>query len=281
MMENALTKLQDLLRELFQFDCADLDFGIYRIMNHKRDVVEKFIKDTLPKAIAEKLDRGALAEQAQAAKELEAAKKKVLEGLTEDALDAEGNLIEKYRDTKAGKEYLAARAKSIGSHSRDALEASVYNHLYAFFSRYYQDGDFISKRRYSKRERYAIPYNGEEVYLYWANHDQYYVKTAEFFTDYAFTSPNGVSVHFKLKAADVEQNNVKGEKRFFLPRPAEIAWDETARRLIIPFEYRPLTEQENIAYGQKNQQEAIIAKALEEIPKRLSPKTAGLALAAP
>jgi adenine-specific DNA-methyltransferase len=33
-------KFQELLRELFQFDCADLDFGIYRIMNYKREVVE-------------------------------------------------------------------------------------------------------------------------------------------------------------------------------------------------------------------------------------------------
>jgi adenine-specific DNA-methyltransferase len=279
-MNNALFKFQELLRELFQFDCADLDFGIYRIMNHKRDVVEKFIKKTLPKTVTDELDHGTLAAQSQAVKELEAAKKKVLEGLAEDALDAEGNLIKKYHDTKAGKEYLAARAKAAGTRGRDALEATIYNHLYAFFSRYYQDGDFISKRRYSKRERYAIPYNGEEVYLYWANHDQYYVKTAEYFTDYAFTSPNGVNVHFKLKAADLEQNNVKGEKRFFLPRPAEVAWDEPARNLVIPFEYRPLTEQENIAYGQKNQQEAIIAKANDGIPKRLSPKTAGLALSA-
>jgi adenine-specific DNA-methyltransferase len=279
-MNDYITKFQQLLRELFQFDCADLDFGIYRIMNHKRDVVERFIKETLPKTVAEELDRGVLAEQSQAAKELEAAKKKVLEGLAEDALDAEGNLIEKYQDTKAGREYLAARAKSIGLHGRDALEAGIYNHLYAFFSRYYQDGDFISKRRYSKRGRYAIPYNGEEVYLYWANHDQYYVKTAEYFTDYAFSAPNGVSVHFKLKAVDIEQNNVKGEKRFFLPRSPETVWDKAARNLIIPFEFRPLTEQENITYGQKNQQEAIIAKALEDIPRRLSPKTAGLALAA-
>ena len=32
-----LVKFQNLLRKLFQFDCADLDFGIYRIMNFKRD----------------------------------------------------------------------------------------------------------------------------------------------------------------------------------------------------------------------------------------------------
>lgn len=165
-MNQTLSKFQVLLRELFQFDCADLDFGIYRIMNHKRDVVEKFIKETLPKAVTKELERGALTEQAQAAKELESAKKKVLEALGEDALDADGGLVEKYKETNAGKEYLAARAKASGTRSRDALEASVYNHLYSFFSRYYQDGDFISKRRYSKRERYAIPYNGEEVYLY-------------------------------------------------------------------------------------------------------------------
>ena len=30
-----LARFQTLLRELFQFDCADLDFGIYRIMNRQ------------------------------------------------------------------------------------------------------------------------------------------------------------------------------------------------------------------------------------------------------
>ena len=279
-LNQPLAKFQELLRELFQFDCADLDFGIYRIMNHKRDVIENFIKETLPKAISDELDRGALAAQSQAVKQLEAAKQKVIEGIGEDALDAEGNLVEKYRDTKAGKEYIAALAKTAGIRGHGALESAIYNHLHAFFSRYYQEGDFISKRRYSKRERYAIPYNGEEVYLYWANHDQYYVKTAEYFKDYAFAAPNGASVHFVLKAADVEQNNVKGEKRYFLPQLAEIKWEASERRLVIPFEYRPLTDQENITYGKKSQQETIIARAEVEIPKRLSPKSAGLALSA-
>ena len=168
-------RFQTLLRELFQFDCADLDFGIYRIMNHKRAVIERFITDDLPQAIAQELEEGALAEQAQAAQALEAARKKVLEALGDDALDASGNLAEAYRNTKAGKEYLEAQARAKGSRSREALEAAIYNHLYTFFSRYWQDGDFISKRRYSKKERYAIPYNGEEVTLYWANHDQYYI----------------------------------------------------------------------------------------------------------
>jgi len=54
-------KFQNLLRELFQFDCADLDFGIYRIMNYKRAVLEHFITEDLPRAIEEELKRGALA----------------------------------------------------------------------------------------------------------------------------------------------------------------------------------------------------------------------------
>jgi adenine-specific DNA-methyltransferase len=279
-MNKPLETFQNLLRELFQFDCADLDFGIYRIMNHKRDVIERFITQDLPKAVAEELDRGALAEQSQAAAEMQEVAAQVRHTLGADALDADGTLATTYHTTPLGKKYLALKGKAADGRGREALEAAIYNQLYAFFSRYYQDGDFISKRRYSKRGRYAIPYNGEEVYLYWANHDQYYIKTAEHFTDYTFIAPNGVSVHFKLQAADVEQINVKGDKRFFLPRLAEIACDEAASQLVIPFEYRPLTEQENIAYGQKNQQDAIIAKTLAEIPKRLSPKTAAPALAA-
>ena len=60
------TKFQGLLRELFQFDCADLDFGIYRIMNRKREAVEQFISEQLPATIATELDKGPLAQQARA-----------------------------------------------------------------------------------------------------------------------------------------------------------------------------------------------------------------------
>jgi adenine-specific DNA-methyltransferase len=238
MNDNQL-KFQNLLRELFQFDCADLDFGIYRIMNHKRAIIEKFISEDLPQGIREELEKGALAEQEQAMQALQKARKKVLEALGDNALDANGQLSEEYRNTNAGKDYIAAQQQAAKSRSHEALESAIYNHLYTFFSRYWQEGDFISRRRYSKKERYAIPYNGEEVNLYWANHDQYYVKTGEYFTDYTYKAPNGVTVHFKLRQADVEQNNVKGEKRFFLPLLKEIAWDEAARQLIIPFEYRP------------------------------------------
>jgi len=275
-LTSAQEKFQALLRELFQFDCADLDFGIYRIMNYKRDVIEKFISTDLPELIGEELNRDALADQSQAAAELAEIADEIVRTLGKDALDADGNLVQ-FQETKIGKKYLSLQAKAAGGRGLEALETTIFNHLYTFFSRYYQDGDFISKRRYSKRQKYAIPYNGEEVYLYWANHDQYYIKTAEHFHDYTFTS-QGVTVHFKLTDANVEQNNVKGDRRFFLPSVKELDWREKENELVIPFEYRPLTEKEQVTYGTKNQQDKIIAEACEAIPREL--KKADKALAA-
>ena len=263
-------KFQDLLRELFQFDCADLDFGIYRIMNHKREAVERFITQQLPSSVAAELDGGPLAQQAQAAGELAEAARLVRENISDDAIDDSGMLAEQYRNSNAGQKYLEAQSRvADGSRSRDAVEAAIYNHLYTFFSRYYDDGDFVSKRRYSRNERYAIPYNGEEVYLHWANSDQYYVKTDEHFRNYDWKAPNGVSVHFRLRKADVEQNNVKGDRRFFIPRVSETEWDSASTIVTVPFEYRPLSGGEVVTYGATNQQDKIIAVAVSAIPQQL------------
>ena len=49
-MSDSLAKFQQLLAELFQFDAADLDFGIYGIMNHKRYEIQRFITEDLPAA---------------------------------------------------------------------------------------------------------------------------------------------------------------------------------------------------------------------------------------
>lgn len=265
-------KFQELLRELFQFDCADLDFGIYRIMNHKRDVVERFIAEKLPKAIDEELNTGLLARQALAKAKLEEAREKVGEVLGRDAIDPAGDIANPaLAATPVAQEYLDARARAGASRSRAAVETDVYNHLTAFFSRYYEDGDFVSKRRYSRKQRYAIPYNGEEVHLHWANSDQYYVKTAEHFHNYDWRTPDGVAVRFCVEEADVEQNNVKGDRRFFLPSLADAEWDEAARMLTLPFAYRPLKPQEKPRYGSKNQQEKIIEVAVSGLPDCLGP----------
>ena len=239
--ETNLGKFQSLLRELFQFDCADLDFGIYRIMNHKRDVVEQFITQQLPASVSAELDSGPLAQETLAEDELRRAQqelKSLAESMGEEAFDDRGELTERYREVPASTKYRDAMARAAdGTRTRDAVEAAIYNHLYTFFSRYYDEGDFISQRRYSRNQRYAIPYNGEEVYLHWANNDQYYVKTDEHFRNYDWRAPNGVTVHFRLKNADTEQNNVKGVKRFFVPLDSETTWDADGNAITIPFEY--------------------------------------------
>ena len=265
-----LTKFQGLLRELFQFDCADLDFGIYRIMNHKRDAVERFISEQLPVAITTGLESDTLAGQAQAEANLAEKAQQVRSALGADAIDDSGELKPKHREWPIGQEYQEAQRQAAGCRSREVVEAAIYNHLYTFFSRYYEDGDFISKRRYSRSQRYAIPYNGEEVYLHWANNDQYYVKSDEYFRNYDWKASNGVMVHFRLRNADAEQNNVTGKRRYFIPRVSETKWVAAGDVIMIPFEYRPLSSQEANFYGTRNQQDKIIAETIPKIYEHMS-----------
>jgi adenine-specific DNA-methyltransferase len=266
-LSDALARLQDLLRQLFQFESRELDFGIYRIMNHKRGEIERFIDEGLPGAVEEALKGGAVAQQAAFAEDLRQKTNRVKETFGEYAIDARGELNESFRETPLGKEYLEARSRAGSGVDPEELKAAIFNHVYTFFSRYYDNGDFLSTRRYSRRHKYAIPYNGEEVYLHWANADQYYVKTGEHFTDYRYKHA-GVTVRFEISAADTEKNNVKGEKRFFVPRAKEASYDKDARSLTVPFEYRPLTAKEEKAYGARNQQDRILAEAAERLPAR-------------
>lgn len=71
MAEDYTKKLQSLLRKLFQFESADLDFGIYRIMNKKRDVIEKFIEKDLIAAVDAEFGKASMADKAQLLAEVE------------------------------------------------------------------------------------------------------------------------------------------------------------------------------------------------------------------
>lgn len=269
--QTASRQFQILLRELFQFDRAELDFGIYRIMNHKRAVVDDFIVNKLPADIDAALNRGPLVGQTQAEERLESAARQVRETLAEYAINSQGDLDAQFQDTRVGQAYLTAQADAASGRSRAALETEIYNGLYTFFRRYYQDGDFIAQRRYSGHgHSYAIPYNGQEVYLHWANRDQYYVKTAEHFFNYDWKAASGIQVQFRLQVANVEQNNVKGDKRFFLPQADQMQWDADQGVLKIPMEYRPLTPAETDQYGKQKQQENILKAAATAIPAALS-----------
>jgi adenine-specific DNA-methyltransferase len=238
-------KLQSLLRELFQFDHADLDFGIYRILNEKRDEIEHFIEHDLLDAV----EQGLAHFQAAERKELEAqlAEKRAMLG--ETALDETGVVREAFRNLPIAQEYMKLHHQLERLDVAEETEARIFNDLWRFFSRYYDNGDFFTERRYSSREsKFCVPYSGEEVLLHWANRDQYYVKTSERFTDYRFTA-GPYTIWFRLQRAEVSQDNVKEGTRYFVPREEEpLAYDPETRVLTIFFEYRPITDEEEAHY---------------------------------
>ena len=263
-MKESLQKLQNLLQQLFRADAADLDFGIYRIINYRRDQIQDFIDKELPTLVKNALDENDEADTAR--KEIESLREQIPEGM----LDANDNLInEAFAQVPIVKKFLEAKEKRGETQTRNQRENAVFNHLYTFFSRYYDNGDFIPRRRYSRTERYAVPYNGEEVYLHWANRDQYYVKSGEHFSTYRFKS-QGVTVIFDLRDVDIEKDNVKGAKRFFIPLSSETTYSSETDEICIPFEYRPLTDEEKKKYSGQKQQDKIIEAAEPEIMRCLT-----------
>ncbi|MCL2061115.1 MAG: site-specific DNA-methyltransferase [Firmicutes bacterium] len=213
------------LREMFQFGDSDLDFGIYRIMNQKRTEIDKYLSVELPRQITELLQSlvggGRQADIAEIDKQILETRKLSLGEAVKAAAIAE----------------LEAKKKQLASALNITdMEADIYSSLTNFFSRYYDDGDFISQRRY-KDGVYAIPYEGEEVKLHWANADQYYVKTSEYFRDFVFKTAYGKTVSFKLIDAEIEKDNNKGKNRYFqLYKEAPFGLENGV--LIIRFEYR-------------------------------------------
>ena len=261
-----LDKLRAVLREMFQLDRGDLDFGLYRIMNLKSAEIVSFLDNDLLPQVKEKLRLTSDEERANLERDLEDARAAARElGVNPDTnpppkiVELNRRLAEMQKDADA--------------------EADVYNHLANFFGRYYADGDFISQRRYSSggRSAYLIPYDGEEVKLHWANADQYYIKTTENYASYIFSvgSDNAARrVRFEIATADNEKDNVKesnDRQRRFLLTEGKNAAAVDGDDLVIRFEHRPLIEAEkkkwpgNGGVQQGKINEAAVAKVLRAV----------------
>ena len=213
---SAFSDLRKKLAELFQLDAAaELDFGIYRILNARRVEIEGFLDSLEPQVeaiLAEALQTGT----GELIAELEKMEAGLRAGGIDEAMISTAPKVKELRDKIA----------SAGG-DPTAITHEIFSLLTTFFGRYYKDGDFLSLRRY-KKDTYAIPYEGEEVKLHWANADQYYIKSAETYRDYSFklgpapkddkpdTRP---TVTFKLTEADAEKDNnkaVSGQERRFV-----------------------------------------------------------------
>jgi len=230
-------KLVTLLKELFQLNQPDLDFGIYRIMHAKAGEITQFLERDLLPQVSQAFAQYQSADSSEIKKKIDQLAAQVAEaGMDPEASPKVRELREQLKS-----------AIDIG-----ALENEVYDHLFSFFRRYYSDGDFLAKRVY-RPGVYAIPYEGEEVTLHWANKDQYYIKTSQYLRDYAFRlrpeadetkGEDPRRVHFRLvDAAEGEHGNVKAaegkDRVFVLAREGFISVE--GGELDIRFEYRPAT----------------------------------------
>lgn len=191
------------LKEILQIDKPELDFGIYRILNARAAEINDYLENRLKIKIHNLLLSAGTANFDQIQKELQEAEKNASNlDVSPDSVPKVQELRRKIEDVNvSGAEY----------------ENAVFSHLLNFFSRYYDSGDFISKRRY-KGNTYSIPYAGEEVLLHWANKDQYYIKSGENFSNYAFKLDDGRRVSFRLISADTAKDNCKenGKERYFV-----------------------------------------------------------------
>lgn len=266
---SALEQLKSFLNELFQFDSQDLDFGVYKILHYKRKEIKDFIDKLLVDKVKEQLQTLTSEESKKALQQLKDLEKdEFIQGWI-NATDEERKIGEKMAGSKVA-EY--RRVKTLVDEARvaEGTENHIYNHLTLFFSRYYDKGDFISKRRFGKNEKYVVPYNGEETHFYWANHDQYYIKSSETFQQYAFkitTPQDNMVVNFKLTSAQLEQGNVKAdEPNFFIlsEKEAEIGEKETN----FFFEYRPLTDNEKKTFKGNNKQDVLNERAFETLKNK-------------
>ena len=312
------TRFVELLEELFQLNQPELDFGLYRIVHARSKEIRAFMQTELTTEID-----AAFAGQASqnASHTLQAARQKVLDNLADDAFDAVGELKSQHHATKLGKEFLLAQQQARDGAGPLANDAQIYDHLYRFFSRYYDKGDFMSKRYFvaendQRALPYAVPYDGREVLLHWANKDQYYIKSSEAFSNYTFDLTEALrketdrqkdapgfdfgpesgaaplKVHLRLAAAaEGEHNNVKdSQERFYLIHPPAPVLLETARNgaqeLVIQFEYRPDPDKTGQAgtWQQKllAEAEATVLQALAALPQAQAQAfRRGLAVLAP
>ena len=221
---SAFEELQGKLREIFQLDRNDLDFGLYRIMNLKSQEVTQFIDNDLLPQVKEGLAKYVSNDNKSIQEELDKAIKAAKD------LGVDPDTMPKVKELKA---------KLTSVFDAQKVENEIYSDLYNFFKRYYSEGDFMSLRRY-KEGVYALPYEGEEVKLHWANADQYYVKSGETLTNYTFKVGSS-KVRFEVIQATAEQNNNKDDKnrRFKLVEENPVKFEHG--EYVISFSYLPET----------------------------------------
>ena len=211
----AETRFIELVAELFQLDEAEaLDFGLYRLIRRHNREVRAFLGEIvtepggktlrggrLGKLLAEAFrdaDAEAVAEDRRRLAELEQ-QLGLKPGLSTEERNARLDALASVPATAALVDDYRARLERQTAVSTAALDRrEVLNRLYQFFSRHYQDGDFIVARRYGRDGSRYLRSTGEDTEFHWATEDLYYIKSGDIFTDFPVTLANDQRLVFTV-----------------------------------------------------------------------------------
>ena len=215
------TRFVGLMTELFQLDEAEaLDFGLYRVIRRHNQEVRKFFGDVLVGDQTKTLQGGQLSDLletafAAAGQEEQAEDKFRILDLAKQLGIKPGDTFEQ-REAKLTQAESIPAAKALVAEYRSRIEnqagqetvqmdrSEVLNRLYQFFSRHYQDGDFIVERRYGKGGARYIKSTGEDTEFHWATEDMYYIKSGDIFTDFPVRLANGQPILFTVEPESLQ-----------------------------------------------------------------------------
>jgi len=228
--KSSIKQLKEFLKEMFQFNNNDLDFGIYRIYNLKRKEIENFIDGTEEQCL-EPIINKTLQLVSNIEREVELTSLTAyLKKFNQESLvnDPAGNfkeiqtLIDFSKDDTEKENLSAALTASTKEFNiTDEIKDKIYNHILGYFEMYYSNGDFGYNNR--SRSLYKVPYEadyyGNDTMFHWKHKGSLYIKTGNSFNAIKFKLKH-LNKEFELrletndesKEEEVARNNNKDTK---------------------------------------------------------------------
>lgn len=236
---NSFTQFQTFLREMFQFDHNELDFGLFKVLRLKRNYIEQFIsgdgEQDLRSIVSRELQAIRSADDADERQWL-ANRCELLGIRTKMAWEAtvadvqNPKLHESLRQVVGSSEVDDNRTTTLErldrwlqaqQHSDSHLEAQLYNYLLNFFELYYQNGDFgyNSRANSAFKVPYEADYDGADTLFHYKHKDCYYIKTANSFPEVRL-DVLGKKLVFRLQAggdgeATAQNNNKEADIKLY------------------------------------------------------------------
>lgn len=228
-MENnntSLLNLQEKLKEIFEINNSDLDFGIYRIMKFREKEIKNFIDIELPKTIDSKF------------KSLESSSKNIFDKVKEfEEASENDSLVELYNSwnnqeienaskyNPKFKEYVNNK-NSLKDSKKTSIESDdIYNWLNAFFTSYYDKWDFFKTRK----QKWTYKFEWWDVGFTWATEGQYYIKSWKHFNNYTFllNDDKKTKITFELLETKEAINNNKDKCKLIFGWTKDVIDEET------------------------------------------------------